>query len=348
MENPPKPFFLEIMLLGSSLANLARFGSAQRELQYYELIAQRFHLVLFEYAAPIDGATFSTIPPASANKWINSIVTPLLQMNRLRGPGVIRSKQLWGSWSAWIFSRLKRKKFVLRCGYIWSRSVLHEHPALHPFARWIVLQLERLLVRRADALIYASVDIASYYRRFSHRPSVVIPNGFDTDRFRPKPEIPRDFDFAYTGRLIPLKGIGRMLEMVGPSRTVIIAGSGPLAGMIVNRNNITYLGVVPNQDLPDVLNRARFFISLSSTEGSPKCLIEAVLCGLYPIMSDIPAHRLLAEELGYGLLLCDGQQLDDDLTKLIVEPAKLERFRERYSLNSIVSSELSFCAQFVQ
>ncbi len=336
------------MLLGSSLANLAKYGSAARELQYYDLLSKQFDVVLLEYSNPINGLNHKTISPISNNKWINSIFNPLLQANRFRGLGVVRSKQFFGSWAAWILSRVNRKKFVLRCGYIWSRSVFHEHPNLHPLVCRIVLLFERLFIKCADGLIYGSLDIANYYRQFSNRPSVIIPNGFDTESFLPKPEIPKDVDFIYTGRLIPLKRIERMLENVGLEKTLIVAGAGPLAEIVENKSNVTYLGVVPNPDLPNVLNRARIFISLSATEGSPKCLIEAILCGLYPVVSDIPAHRLLVEELGYGLLLDDGQQLSGDLANCIIDPKKLEIFRERYSLPSIVSKEVSFCSQFIQ
>jgi len=348
MKSRQKPYLIETMLLGSSLENLARFGSADRELQYYDILAKEFYLILFEYSNPITTLNHRTISPLSNNKWINSIVNPLLQVNRFKGSGVVRSKQFWGSWAAWLLSRVNRKKFVLRCGYIWSRSVFHEHPNLHIFVRRIVLLVEKLLIKSADALIYGSHDISDYYRQFSSRPSVVIPNGFDTERFLPKPEIPKDVDFIYTGRLIPLKRIERMLENVGEEKTLIVAGGGPLARMVANKSNVIYLGVVPNSDLPNVLNRARIFISLSTTEGSPKCLIEAILCGLYPVLSDIPAHRLLVDELGYGLLLGDDQRLGGDLANCIIDPTKLEIFRERFSLPSIVSREVSFCSQFVQ
>lgn len=348
MNSAGKPYLLETMLLGSSMANLVSVGSAQRELEYYNLIDREFDLVLFEYSAPVDGCGFKTIWSEFGNKWVKSIFAPLLKGWGLSGPGVVRSKQLWGAWTAWILAKIRRKKFILRCGYIWSRSVLHERKNLHPSVRWLVLEIEKVIAKRADALIYGSDDIATHYRRLTGKPSVVIPNGFDTCKFKPKSEIPKDFDFIYTGRLIPLKGIERILNTVGVSRTLIVAGSGPLAGMVKARSNVTYLGVVPNHELADVLNRARFFISLSSTEGSPKCLIEAVLCGLYPIVSDIPAHRLLVEELGYGILLGSDDQLDVDLTEYAVDPEKLGIFRQRYSMSSIVEREISFCMQFVQ
>ena len=347
MKKANKPYLLETMLLGSSLDNLSKFGSAQRELQYYDQINERFEVILFEYSKPISGENYKTIPNLSTNKWVNSVAAPLFHAYRIKGYGVVRSKQLWGSWSAWIFSKLRRKKFVLRCGYIWSRSVFHEHPTLHPIARWAILQLEMILVKSADALIYGSTDIENHYRNFNNKPSVVIPNGFDTDRFCTMPDVHKDYDFIYTGRLVPLKGIKCMLVMVG-TRTLIVAGSGPLTTMVSEKSNVTYLGVVPNQNLPNVLCRAKFFISMSTTEGSPKCLIEAILCGLYPVLSDIPAHRLLVEELGYGLLLDNSQSLGDDLGKLIVNYEKLEIFKERYSMPSIVSKEVSFCEQFVQ
>jgi glycosyltransferase involved in cell wall biosynthesis len=348
MSQPNRPVLLETMLLGSSLANLDKVGSAQREVHYYKLLDRHFEVVLFEYSPPLDARVFRFMRPLFANKWLNSIMTPLLQSGQFKGPGVVRAKQVWGSWSAWLLARLRGQKFILRCGYIWSRSVMHERRGLPSFVKWGVLHVERFLIRRADALIYASDDIAAYYGAIQRKPFVVIPNGFDVDIFKPAPDASRAYDFVYVGRLIPLKGIQTMLDLVGPDRTLLIAGGGPLASLLSGCANVTGLGVVPNSDLPSVLNRARCFISMSSTEGSPKCLIEAILCGLYPVVSDIPAHRLLLTELGYGMLVQPDQDRPLPTIAAQVDQNKLDVFRKRYSVDVIVEREIAFCEGFVR
>lgn len=349
MKSKKKPFLVETMLLGSSIKNLKRFGSGQREEQYYALLSAEFDVSLFEYTSAPENVNFKSIPVLFKNKWLHSILTPILQRKKVSGLGVVRSKQLWGAWSAWLFARLMGKKFILRCGYIWSRAVTHEHPNLDKGLRHAVFYLEKFLIRRADALIYASDDIAVHYKQFLRsRPYVVIPNGFDISIFKPMHHIRKSYDFIYVGRLIPLKGIERMLSYIGENKSLIVAGSGPLENLVKERENTTYIGVVQNSELPFVLNQARYFISMSTTEGNPKCLIEAILCGLFPVVSDIPAHRSLINELGYGVLIKQGMHRDfaDDECAIVVD--KLDEFRNKYSISAIVAREIDFCVSFVQ
>lgn len=343
-----KPVLLETMLLGSSLLNLDKVGSAQREVHYYKLLDRYFDVVLFEYSQPLRAGDFRQIPPIFENKWLNSLLAPFIGARRFKGVGVVRAKQVWGSWSAWLLARLKGQKFILRCGYIWSRSVMHERRDLPCMVKWAIVRFERFLIQRADALIYASEDIAAYYGTMQQRPFVIIPNGFDIDLFKRRHEVSRDFDFVYVGRLIPLKGVEAMLALVGPDRKLLIAGGGPLAHLLQGRRNVSYLGVVPNSELPAVLSKATCFISMSSTEGSPKCLIEAILCGLYPVVSDIPAHRLLIEELGYGLLIESSAGQILPTVSVFVDESKLDAFRRKYSVDAIVEREVAFCGGFVQ
>jgi glycosyltransferase involved in cell wall biosynthesis len=341
-----KPYLLETMLLGSSISALEKVGSANREVEYYNLLSDYFDTIIFDYDKSIAGDS-GRMSAIFGNKWLNSIFGAMLRCIALSGTGVIRSKQLWGSWSGWIFARLRGKKFIIRCGYIWSRSVLQERQNLPRVVILFLIMVEKILIRRADALIFAGEDIANFYSRLIDVPFVVIPNGFNISNFRSM-SVARDYDFVYTGRLIALKGIDRMMRVIGPQRTLLVVGCGPLAAGLERHNNVRLIGVVPNNDLPTLLNRARFFISMSLTEGCPKCLIEGVLCGLYPIVSDIPAHRNIVQALGYGLLLADDATLEEEqLVLLKIDTVRLESFRRLHCMTVVVRREAEFCASFV-
>jgi len=67
--------------------------------------------------------------------------------------------------------------------------------------------------------------------------------------------------------------------------------------------DVRLLGFIPNRELPGVYGCADFFIMSSTYEGQPVVLLEAMACGLPPILSDIPAMRDIVEDSGVGLLV---------------------------------------------
>lgn len=344
-----RPFLIETMLLGSGIKNLRAVGSDAREILYYDELSCTFNISLLDYEPEkeIEESHFLE-RKFLKNKWARSVLEPFFRKNKFTGPGVVRAKQFWGSWSALIYARILRKNFILRCGYIWSRSVSFQHPKLKKFVISLLEVFESLIVRQADGCIYASRDIANHYNSFREKPYIVIPNGFDTSSFLPKNNIQKDYDFVYTGRLIDLKRIKEMIETLDEKYSLLVIGDGPLKSLVLNNKNIDYLGSVSNSKLPDLLNRSKFFISLSQTEGSPKCLIEGILCGLYPVVSDIPAHVDLIAELGYGKIWRPGDKFSSYHESFDISYERLSAFRKRYSMTSVTRSESEFCLRFVR
>jgi len=57
---------------------------------------------------------------------------------------------------------------------------------------------------------------------------------------------------------------------------------------------VLFTGAVPHQELPHYYAAADVFVLLSSAEGMPEALLEAMSCGLACLASDIPNHREVA------------------------------------------------------
>jgi glycosyltransferase involved in cell wall biosynthesis len=55
--------------------------------------------------------------------------------------------------------------------------------------------------------------------------------------------------------------------------------------------NVTWLGSMPNSQIPQYLHKASLLIQPSKFEGHPKSLIEAMACGAAVIASDVPGIR---------------------------------------------------------
>ena len=152
-----------------------------------------------------------------------------------------------------------------------------------------------------------------------------VPVGVDTERFqatgkatevRAELGIPREaLVLLYVGRLSRPKNLFSLVDTFAalknqwPSAVLVVVGKGelegPLADYVRGRKipDVRLLGFIPNEDLPRVYNCADFFIMSSTYEGQPVVLLEAMACGLPPILPDIPAMRDIVEESGLGQLV---------------------------------------------
>jgi glycosyltransferase involved in cell wall biosynthesis len=54
---------------------------------------------------------------------------------------------------------------------------------------------------------------------------------------------------------------------------------------------VRFLGPVPHEGMPDLLKSSDIFVSTSPSDGTSVSLLEAMACGLFPVVTDIPANR---------------------------------------------------------
>jgi len=119
----------------------------------------------------------------------------------------------------------------------------------------------------------------------------------------------------FVGRLTRPKNLFALVEAFAELKKkvdraiLLIVGHGelerPLARYIEERKipDVRLLGFIPNQELTGVYSGADFFVMSSTYEGQPIVLLEAMSCGLPPVLSDIPAMRDIVEDSGVGLLV---------------------------------------------
>ena len=166
----------------------------------------------------------------------------------------------------------------------------------------------RWLISRMDAVIATSEEAASFV------PNVisVIPHGVDLDRFSPskdqreswsKTGMPGEYGIINVGRVRPEKGTDLFVKaMIAalpqlPKATAIIAGATKpkdrsfrneldtrikQAGLI---ERIKFLGEIPSQDLPALLQGCKALVALPRYEGFGLTPLEGMACGLPVIAS---------------------------------------------------------------
>jgi glycosyltransferase involved in cell wall biosynthesis len=150
-----------------------------------------------------------------------------------------------------------------------------------------------------------------------------IPNGVDTERFKPnledrlkfRKELGVDgFVWLAVGRFDPPKDYPTMLQAFARvvhkhSNTILlIAGDGPLRKTMENlarelgiEKRTKFLGI--RRDIPQLMNAADAYVMSSSWEGMPNVLLEASATGLPIVATDVGGNREIVLDGVTGFLV---------------------------------------------
>jgi glycosyltransferase involved in cell wall biosynthesis len=109
-----------------------------------------------------------------------------------------------------------------------------------------------------------------------------------------------------------------------PKVRFVIAGDGPERENLekkVNELNIgsavQFLGRIPHEEMPNLLSEADIYVSTSLYDGTSISLLEAMACGAFPIVTEIPSNREWIVDNQNGFLV----PIDDEgiLARKIIE-----------------------------
>jgi glycosyltransferase involved in cell wall biosynthesis len=184
--------------------------------------------------------------------------------------------------------------------------------------------------RRSDVVAAVSDPLARHLEARVVRGRaavVVVPNGVDTDAFRPRADsgaLRRELELAddvpvlgSVGRLEPIKGYEvavRALALLGDGGTggaapvLVLAGDGSergrleaLAASLGVGGRVFFLGW--RDDLHDLHAAFTLFTMSSHSEGTSVSLLEAMSAGLCPVVTDVGGNAaVLGPELGHRLV----------------------------------------------
>ncbi len=91
-----------------------------------------------------------------------------------------------------------------------------------------------------------------------------------------------------------------------------------------------FWGGVSQEQMMDLLHRSRYFVSMSRSDGTATSLLEAMSCGQFPILSDIPQNRDWIDprrENGFLVPLDNPQSLADAFQKVLRDTGLHDRSR---------------------
>jgi glycosyltransferase involved in cell wall biosynthesis len=199
-------------------------------------------------------------------------------------------------------------------------------------------KLDRALFRFMDMVCPLSADLAQEISGGGGNEKVrLISNGVDLDEIREVPAAHRaaelGFSIGYIGQLIERKDLGtllaalQMLSVEGREVRLTVIGDGPREPAL--REEVTRLGIKDQvcfmgfrPDAPAYLKTFDAFVLPSLLEGIPRCIMEAMACGIPVVVSDIPGNRDLVVHNETGLLFTprDSADLALQLRNLMAHP----------------------------
>lgn len=207
-------------------------------------------------------------------------------------------------------------------GGVWSETKLLTGMGT-PDAR-----VERRLLQAigaCDVVITMGTGAARFLRHRGVETAIhVVSGGIDAERFRPS-EDTASFDLILVGRLTETKRPDLFLRAIAlaarqvPGVTAAVVGDGPLRPDLERMardlgigGRVTFPGFQPRAS--DWLKQARIFVLTSRTEGLSLAMMEAMMCGLPAVVSNV------------GDL---GDLVTDGVSGYLVDEASPEAFADR-------------------
>jgi glycosyltransferase involved in cell wall biosynthesis len=187
-------------------------------------------------------------------------------------------------------------------------------PHLAIFYR-VLQPLRRDIFRYARAVCAPSHGLKALSEKADPFPVQVVPNGINTDLFRPEPKrrtkVPT---LLSVGRLHAQKNVGYLLNLVAALRRktevrAVIIGDGPerpgleaTAAALEITDFVQFTGWLPREEVREAYQGATFLVHASSYEGMSNVILEALASGLPVVASRIPGNTELIQDDANGIL----------------------------------------------
>ena len=194
---------------------------------------------------------------------------------------------------------------------------------LHRLLRW----LRMWILSNADAVIANSASLAVRSESIDSVPVITARNGVDTDFYYPLnsnrgPIDTRRLKLLFVGRFERQKDVPGLLKCLARIRgkkeiefQICLVGDGPERELAQDTAEhmgladiVEWKGWVEKSVLRSLYQSSDCLLNLSSYEGLPNTVLEAMACGLPVVVSDITPHRELVDSGVDGFLVNDRRE----------------------------------------
>jgi glycosyltransferase involved in cell wall biosynthesis len=222
-------------------------------------------------------------------------------------------------------------------------------------------RVTRFALGRADMVVSVAQHITDTLPLYmsAGTPVLTIQYGLDVQQFHPpsRPTARRPVCFSNRA-MVPVSNLetliraGRLLANQDSDLVIELAGSGEQLPNLRERvqrldlqNRVRFIGQVAHGAMAEILRSAAIYVSTSTSDGASLSLLEAMACGAFPVVSDIPANREWIQDGFNGYLASadsseelarklDDAWLNGELRRLAAERNwQLIRKRADYQMN---------------
>ena len=197
-------------------------------------------------------------------------------------------------------------------------------------------RLKHHLARRATG-----VSVSRAVANHVESPSVIIPNAYRADVFRPMPQVTRNRDLVFAGRLVSDKGCDLLLDALallrsrGMKPTLTIVGNGPEESALrIQTNNlglagqVEFAGVRRDSELAQILNAHRIMVVPSRwPEPFGIVALEGIACGCVVVGSEGGGLKDAIGSCGITFPNGDAEALSEAIAALLTDVQKFESFQ---------------------
>jgi len=202
--------------------------------------------------------------------------------------------------------------------------------------------LERQLIRAvaySDLVITRGSRANTFFRQHGVKTRIhIVTGGIDGSRFYPS-DSPPNTDLILVGRLGSVKRVDIFLQAVKkvcdvlPGVTAVIIGGGPkrnsleqLAKRLGIEQNVSFVG--HKRHVEKWLRQSKIFVLTSDSEGLSLAMIEAMLCGLPAIVSNVGDLGAIVENGVNGYLVDRRvpEAFSERIVTLLKDPDRQVRF----------------------
>lgn len=219
----------------------------------------------------------------------------------------------------------------------------------------------RRLFRAVNAVVAPTPAVADELTRAFGVEAEVVPTGVDPRRFAPRPVVRDPADdgprLLHVGRLSREKNLEAVLRAMpavlraAPRARLLVAGAGPdlarsraLARALRLGDAVSFLGFVPEEELPALYASADVFVTASTFETQGLTVYEAMAAGAACAVPDVPVFR----ELRHAAVHFD-PTLEEDVARAVLEArarraelgARARRVAEAHSADACVARLLA-------
>lgn len=184
---------------------------------------------------------------------------------------------------------------------VWGTDI-YDFPKKSFLHRWLL----KYNLGGASIILSTSVAMAAETRKYARDKFIEItPFGIDPDFFRPFTAVASSeaIVIGTVKSLYPVYGVDTLIksfailksQRTGLSLKLIIAGDGhqkqhllSLAKTLNVDKDVLFLGKVPHEDVPQILNTFDIYAALSNEESFGVAVVEASACELPVVVSDAP------------------------------------------------------------